>query len=81
MTIRNLDKNKMSLLRLRAGEYGSSLKEEENKIPPSMPTAKLKISTGALLIKAIRIRVEPLGGLEFELPPRTPMREPPDFGS
>jgi len=26
-----------------------------------------------------RRRVEPLGGIELELPPRGPMREPPDF--
>jgi plasmid stability protein len=31
------------------------------------------------LADAIRRRVEPFGGIELELPPRGPMREPPDF--
>ena len=32
------------------------------------------------LVEAIRKRVEPLGGIELELPPRELPREPPDFG-
>ena len=31
------------------------------------------------LARAIRARIEPLGGVDLELPPREPMREPPDF--
>ena len=31
------------------------------------------------LAMAIRARIEPLGGVDLELPPREPMREPPDF--
>jgi plasmid stability protein len=31
------------------------------------------------LADRIRRRVEPLGGIELELPPRGPIREPPDF--
>ena len=33
----------------------------------------------ANLAEAIRARFAPLGGLELELPPRGPMRDPPDF--
>ena len=36
-------------------------------------------STGRNLASAIRARFEPLGGVELELPPREPMREPPQF--
>jgi plasmid stability protein len=31
------------------------------------------------LADRIRRRVEPLGGIELELPPRGSIREPPDF--
>ena len=31
------------------------------------------------LAAAIRARVAPLGGVELDLPPREPMREPPAF--
>ena len=31
------------------------------------------------LADAIRRRVEPFGGIELELPPRGPLRDPPDF--
>ena len=31
------------------------------------------------LAEAIRAHFAPLGGVELEIPPRTPMREPPDF--
>ena len=31
------------------------------------------------LVDAMRELVEPLGGIELELPPRGPIREPPDF--
>jgi antitoxin FitA len=31
------------------------------------------------LVDAIRELIEPLGGVELELPPRGSMREPPDF--
>ncbi|MCY4545489.1 MAG: plasmid stabilization protein [Gemmatimonadetes bacterium] len=33
----------------------------------------------ANLAEAIRARFAPLGGIELELPPREPMREPPEF--
>lgn len=36
-------------------------------------------SPPANLAEAIRARFAPLGGLELELPPRGPMRDPPDF--
>ena len=31
------------------------------------------------LAEAIRAHFAPLGGVELEIPPRGPMREPPDF--
>ena len=32
------------------------------------------------LAQAIRRHIEPLGGVELELPPREPIRLPPDLG-
>ena len=34
----------------------------------------------ANLAQAIRARFAPLDGVELEIPPREPMREPPDLG-
>ncbi len=36
-------------------------------------------ATGRDIYRAIRAHVEPLGGIELELPPREPIREPPRF--
>lgn len=36
-------------------------------------------STGKDLVSAIRARFAPLGGVELNLPPREPMREPLRF--
>ena len=36
---------------------------------------------GKDLAEAIRSRFAPYGGVELELPPREPMREPPSFRS
>jgi hypothetical protein len=50
----------------RAQEILRSILSEE-----PMPTGNLA--------DRIRRRVEPLGGIELELPPRDSIREPPDF--
>jgi hypothetical protein len=42
--------------------------------------APMPAATGAALVERIRRRFEPLGGVELELPPREPGREPPRFG-
>ena len=36
-------------------------------------------SAGKNFASAIRARFKPLGGVELELPPREPMREPPQL--
>jgi plasmid stability protein len=33
------------------------------------------------LVESIRARIEPLGGIELELPPREAVRKPPDLGA
>ncbi len=48
-------------------------------VPRTLPSEP-KTGTMAALVTDIRALVKPFGGIELELPPRTPMREPPDFG-
>lgn len=77
MTIRNLDDDLKTLLRLRAARHGKSMEEEARSILRSaLQTEPL---SGKSLVESIREMVEPYGGIELELPVRGPMREPPDF--
>ena len=77
MTIRNLDDDLKTLLRLRAARHGKSMEEEARSILRSALQAEPL--SGKSLVDSIREMVEPYGGIELELPSRGPMREPPDF--
>jgi len=77
MTIRNLDEDVKRRLRVRAAQHGRSMEEEARSIlrdalQPEPPS-------GRALVQSIREMVAPYGGMDFELPPREPVREPPDF--
>lgn len=80
MTIRNLDDDVKARLRVRAAQHGHSMEEEARSILRAALSTEHKPKTGAALVADIRALVEPFGGIELELPPRTPMPEPPDFG-
>lgn len=78
LNIRQLEPALKERLRVRAAQHGRSMEAEARAIlkealaaPPPM--------TGAELLESIRRRFAPLGGVELELPPRGPWREPPDF--
>lgn len=79
MTIRNLDDDVKASLRMRAARHGRSMEEEARSILRAALKAELKTNTGAALVADIRALVEPVGGIELEVPPRTPMPEPLDF--
>lgn len=79
MTIRNLDDDLKTLLRLRAARRGHSMEEEARSILRAALAGRVEDDSGATLYAAIRARVEPLGGVELKLPPREPQRDPPDF--
>jgi|APMI01.1.fsa_nt_gi plasmid stability protein len=79
MTIRNLDDDVKVRLRVQAAQHGRSMEEEARSILRSALSVKPKPRTGAALVADIRALVEPFGGIELELPPRGPGREPPDF--
>ncbi|MCY4270673.1 MAG: plasmid stabilization protein [Gammaproteobacteria bacterium] len=77
ITIRNLDDDIKTRIRVRAAEHHRSMEEEVRII--------LREAVGGShaetrdLAKFTRECFAPLGGVELELPPRGPMREPPDF--
>lgn len=74
ITIRNLDEALKRRLRIRAAEHGRSMEEEAREIlrkevGVSAPPANLAAS--------IRKRISTLGGVDLDIPPRDPIREPP----
>ncbi len=77
ITIRNLDDDVKTRLRVRAAEHSRSMEEEVRII---LREAVSKGRDGPRdLAKFARECFAPLGGVELELPLRGPMREPPDF--
>jgi plasmid stability protein len=78
ITIRNLDPALKERLRVRAAQHGQSMEAEARRIlqtvlaPQDAPPARH-------LYDRVRARFAPLGGVELELPPREPLREPPRF--
>ncbi|MDE0203730.1 MAG: plasmid stabilization protein [Rhodospirillaceae bacterium] len=76
ITIRNLDDGVKSRLRVRAAEHGRSMEEEARVILRDAVGTEAGADN---LASAIRARFAPFGGVELELSPREPMREPPDF--
>lgn len=76
ITIRNLDDTVKRRLRVRAAEHGRSMEEEAREILRQVVGQEKPAHN---LATAIRARVAPLGGVELDLPPREPMREPPAF--
>ena len=76
ITIRNLDNDVKTRLRIRAAAHGRSMEEEARLI---LREAVERQAGPINLARAIRARFTPLGGVDLELPPRPPMREPPRF--
>ena len=77
ITVRNLDDGLKRRLRIRAAENGRSMEQEARDILRA--ALDQGPSTGQGLAYAIRARFAPFGGAELDLPPREPMREPPQF--
>lgn len=79
MTIRNLDDQLKARLRIRAAEHGRSMEDEARDI---LRTALSEETADTLpLAAAIRARLAPLGGVELDIPPREPIRDPVDLES
>jgi antitoxin FitA len=77
MTIRNIDEALKARLRVQAAKNGRSMEDEARDI---LRTAlSYGSARGPNLVKSIRARIEPLGGVELEIAPREPMRDPLAF--
>jgi plasmid stability protein len=79
MTISNMDEQLKTRLRINAAMHGRSMEEEARDILRS--TLSLEPVSGQSLVESIRARLEPLGGVELEIPPREAIRTPVDFGA
>jgi antitoxin FitA len=78
ITIRNLDDGLKRRLRLRAAQRNHSMEEEARDI--LRRTLTEEADQQGNLADRIRGRVDALGGgVELDIPPRGPMREPPDL--
>jgi plasmid stability protein len=75
MTIRNLDEKLKARLRVQAAKHGRSMEDEARDILRAALATPASRSA-ANLVRAIRRRVEPLGGVDLQLAFREPMREP-----
>jgi plasmid stability protein len=77
LTIRKLDEPLKARLRIQAATHGHSMEEEARVILRAALTAETE-KPGSLG-EAIHKRFARHGGVELELPPREPMRDPPTF--
>ena len=73
--MRNLDEGLKRRLSIRAAQNGRSMEDEVRDILQTalghQPAVPENLAT------AIRARFAPLGGVELDLPPGSPMRKPP----
>jgi plasmid stability protein len=77
ITIRNLEETTKRKLKIRAAVHGRSMEQEAREIlKDALHKSSKRPRTGADLAEAIRRRFAPLGGLDLELPPREPIRDP-----
>lgn len=77
LTIPAVDSNTQELLRIEAERNGRSVEEQARVILAEALTPRSRPSNSAGL--AIAAIVDPIGGIELDLPPRGGMREPPRF--
>ena len=77
ITVRNLDDGLKRRLRIRAAENGRSMEQEAREIlKHALEGEEAPIRN---LGTALHELFKPFGGVELEIPPRQPMREPPRF--
>jgi len=74
ITIRKLDETTKHKLRVRAAAHGRSMEQEAREIL-QIELAR-PVRTGKDLVDAIRRRFAPYGGVDLEIPPRGPIRDP-----
>ena len=82
ITVRNLDDDLKRRLRIRAAEHGCSMEQEARDILQRVldgptPTAGNEAEEGMGTI--LHELLKPFRGVELDILPREPMREPPRF--
>ena len=82
LTVRNLDENVKSKLRVNAAIKGVSMEEEVRQVLTRAVLAPANDADAGNLFSRIRARMDANGfkGVDLELPVREPMRDPPNFG-
>ncbi len=75
MTIRNIDDQLKARLRVRAAQHGRSMEDEARDILRAALSSEA--ARAQSLVETIRARIEPLGGIDLDIAPREPLREPP----
>lgn len=83
ITVRNIEDDLKRRLRIRAAEHGHSMEEEARRILRSALGENEATGRDAAPEKGLGTEIhelfKSLGGVELEIPPRTPMRELPTF--
>ncbi|TVQ38913.1 MAG: plasmid stabilization protein [Wenzhouxiangella sp.] len=74
MTIRKIDDQLKARLRVQAARHGRSMEDEARDILRTALSTEPAQTTS--LAEAIRKRIEPLGGVELQLPEREAIRDP-----
>ena len=77
LTIRNIEPAVKERLRVRAARNGRSMEAELRTIITE--AVGVDSPSEVNLAEAIRRRFAPFGGVDLEVPPRLPDREPPRF--
>ena len=80
MTIRNIDEQLKSRLRVQAAHHGRSMEDEARDILRVALSTQGE-ATGQKLIESIRRRITPLWGIDLELPVRDSIPNRVDFGA
>ena len=80
MTIRGIDEHLKTALRHRAAEHGRSMEAEVRAILHEALGDTDEPQTGAELVRRIRARFAPYGGVDLDIPPRTDEPREVDFG-
>ncbi|MSP00743.1 MAG: plasmid stabilization protein [Acetobacteraceae bacterium] len=79
LTIRNLDSAVKERLRVRAAEHGRSMEAEARDILRAVLLTRTNAPSRGNLAERIHARFAAIGGVDLDLPPREPSREPPAF--
>jgi len=74
ITIRQLPENTKRKLRIRAAQHGRSMEQEAREILQNELAKAAEPPKD--IVAAIRRRFAPLGGVDLEIPPRGPIRDP-----